>query len=513
MYPRRPNLTTPDGYANMKETESALLFVSMTFCLNPQCQKPHNLQRAQFCQTCGSQLLLGDRYRAIKPIGAGGFGKTFLGIDEYKPSKPCCAIKQFTPNLDSARTAQKASQLFLQEAVQLEQLGQHPQIPDLLAHFEQEGRQYLVQEFIEGQNLAEELTQEGTFNETQIRSLLNNLLPVLQFVHDRQVIHRDIKPENIIHRHSDGQLVLVDFGAAKIATATSLARTGTIIGSAGYAAPEQALGKATFASDLYSLGITCIHLLTQIEPFDLFDTREGRWVWRDYLVNNPVSEHLGRILDKLLENAIARRYQTAQEVLKDLNQPRNPVVISETSEVQSVSHSSVHNYSQQSLTELRPDAVQKRVGTSYLLWAIGLCGLGGLHRFYNGKVFTGLLWFCTGSLFGVGQVVDIFLIPGMAEEQQAKIRRRLGFSSAGVPLEPQNAIAQTLPNSRDRLMVKLVKAAQLRGGKLSVTQAVMDTDVSFSEVEEALTQMVSAGYVSVENDPVTGVVIYRFDEL
>ncbi|WP_324634974.1 protein kinase domain-containing protein [Phormidium sp. CCY1219] len=483
----------------------------MSFCLNPNCQKPQNPDSAHFCINCGAKLLLGDRYRAIHPLGAGGFGRTFLGVDEYKPSKPRCAIKQFHPDRGSNNNSEKAAQLFRQEAIRLEQLGQHPQIPDLLATFEQEERQYLVQEFIDGQDLAEELALGGTFDETQIRQLLNDLLPVLQFVHERQVIHRDIKPENIIRDRRDRPLVLVDFGSSKVATGTSLSRSGTVIGSAGYAAPEQALGKATFASDIYSLGVTCIHLLTHIEPFDLFDTREGCWVWRDYLVDNPLSDRLGQILDKMLQHPLGRRYHTAAEVLEDLNAPETPAEVRPSSRP-SASHA-LETSRPQALVNLG-DERSKRVSLSYLLWAAGLCGLGGLHRFYNGKIVTGVLWFCTGSLFGVGQVLDVFLIPGMVENYQSKLRGKLGVSASGVPLPVQNAIAQNIsPQNPNELMVKLVKAAQARGGKLSVTQAVIDTDVGFSEVEAVLTEMVSSGYVSVENDPVTGIVIYRFNEL
>ena len=308
----------------------------MSYCLNPRCPTPQNPTATNFCQTCGAKLLLKDRYRTIKPIGQGGFGKTFLAVDEDKPSQPRCVIKQFFPQAQGTNTVQKAAELFTQEAVRLDELGKHPQIPELLAYFLQDSQQYLVQEFIEGRDLAQELASHGAFNEAQIRSLLNDLLPVLQFVHQHQVIHRDIKPENIIRRIPSspvpprtpggtgkvGQLVLVDFGASKVATGTALARTGTAIGSAGYIAPEQSLGRAVFASDLYSLGVTCIHLLTQKHPFDLFDVNEGGWVWRDAL-KSPVSDALGRILDKMLENAINRRYQSAAEVLQDLN-PQTP---------------------------------------------------------------------------------------------------------------------------------------------------------------------------------------------
>ncbi len=286
----------------------------MSYCLNPNCPHPQNPSANKFCQNCGNKLLLKDRYQAIQLIGQGGFGRTFLAVDRDNPAKRNCTIKQL---FYQAQNAQKASELFAQEAIRLNELGIHPQIPQLLAYFTQDREQYLVQEFISGQNLAQILAEQGTFKENQICDLLNNLLPVLEFVHSRQVIHRDIKPENIIQR-VDRELILVDFGAAKFATGTALAKTGTTIGSAEFVAPEQARGKAVFASDLYSLGITCIYLLTGISPFELYDLGENQWIWRDYLVDNPVSDRLGAILDKMVANAINRRYQTAMEIMQDL---------------------------------------------------------------------------------------------------------------------------------------------------------------------------------------------------
>lgn len=297
----------------------------MSYCLNPECQKANrNRAEAKFCQYCGSKLLLGDRYRALELIGQGGFGRTFLAVDEYKPSKPRCVIKQFYPQIQGANNIQKAADLFEQEAMRLDELGQHPQIPELLAHFTQDNRQYLIQEFIDGQNLLQELEAEGVFQEAQIRQLLESLLPVLEFIHSHQVIHRDIKPANIIRR-PNRELILVDFGAAKFANETALLLTGTTIGTPGYLAPEQARGKACFASDLYSLGVTCLYLLTQISPLELFDVGEDNWVWRQYLLNNPVSEKLGYILDRLVENGTNKRYQSASGVLRDL-ESQSPIV-------------------------------------------------------------------------------------------------------------------------------------------------------------------------------------------
>jgi len=292
----------------------------MSYCFNPACQNPQNptvpeKSEAQVCLGCGASLLLGDRYRGIKLLGSGGFGRTFLVVDEYKPSQPLCAIKQLLREQQTPYAS--STERFYQEAIRLEQLGVHAQIPHLLAYFTQDDRQYLVQEFIEGQNLAQELENQGAFSELKIRQLLKELLPVLEYIHDRQVIHRDIKPENIIRRSTgSGELILVDFGAAQVTPPGP--KTGTVIGSAAYTAPEQLLGKAVFASDIYSLGVTCIHLLTMIPPFDLYDSTEGRWVWRDFL-RTPITNQLGQVLDKMLSTALKHRYPSAEDILADLN--------------------------------------------------------------------------------------------------------------------------------------------------------------------------------------------------
>jgi len=293
----------------------------MSYCLNPDCPKPQNPAANKFCQYCGTKLLLQEHYRAVKLIGQGGFGRTFLAVDRDKPGQPPCVIKQFYPQSQGTNSIQKAAMLFAGEAMRLDELGKHPQIPALLAHLQQDSRLYIVQEFIDGQNLAQELAETEVFSEDQIRAILSDLLRVLDFIHGKQVIHRDIKPDNIIRRSSDRLLVLVDFGAAKYATGTSLGQTGTTIGSAGYAAPEQSFGRATFASDIYSLGVTCIHLLTQMQPFDLYDAMENTFVWRDYLLNNPVSDQLAAILERMIQHTLKQRYQSATEVLQDLQKP------------------------------------------------------------------------------------------------------------------------------------------------------------------------------------------------
>ena len=285
----------------------------MTYCIHPDCQNPANSERAEFCQSCGANLLLKNRYRAIKPLTKGKLGSTFLAIDEDQPSQPPCIIKQF---IDRDGDRQRSGS-FYSLAEELAEIGKHPQIPSLLASFEQEDCQYIVQEYIEGQNLEQELAETGTFNEAQIRKLLYELLPVIDFVHSFNIIHRDIKPENIIRSQETNQLVLVDFGTAGIYNRFNQIKPGSITGSPEYAAPEQTKGKAVIASDFYSLGLTCLHLLTGLSTFDLFDIKSEVWVWRDYL-KNPVSSQLGHILDKLVERDWKLRYNRVDRIFQDL---------------------------------------------------------------------------------------------------------------------------------------------------------------------------------------------------
>lgn len=290
----------------------------MSYCLNPTCANPRNPSDAKFCLRCGEPLLVGYRFRPLKLLGQGGFGRTFLGIDTTLPDQPRCVIKQCCPSLKNQAGFSKVNELFRREIQHLKALGHHAQIPDLIDDFHQQDRDYLVQVYVEGDTLDERFNRQGVFGEDQIRHILMDLLPVLQFIHDRQVIHRDIKPSNLIQRRADNRLVLVDFGASKGLAGPGKVDTGTVIGSAGYAAPEQVVGHATFASDIYSLGMTCLHLLTGVSPLDLFSVVEGRWVWRDFL-RQPLSDMLAAILDRMVERDLYHRYGSAAHVLHDLD--------------------------------------------------------------------------------------------------------------------------------------------------------------------------------------------------
>jgi serine/threonine protein kinase len=295
----------------------------MLCCLNPDCQSPINPDSHIHCHSCGVPLvnLLYHRFKIIKPIGRGGFGKTYLAEDVDNLNS-LCVVKQLAYQGQGSWANKKAIELFELEAKQLSLLSENPQIPTLLAYFQDGGYLYLAQQFIEGEDLLKQLAQQGQYSEAQIHQLLIELLSVLQFIHDREVIHRDIKPENIMRQAKDGRLFLIDFGVSKLISQT-LVGTGSILGSYGYSPLEQIQqGKVVYASDLYALGATCFHLLSGISPHQLWAERGYGWVndWRQY-ISKPFTSPLGSVLDKLLQKDVQNRYQSAKEVLKDLQAP------------------------------------------------------------------------------------------------------------------------------------------------------------------------------------------------
>jgi len=312
------------------------------YCTRPRCPRPQNYfadlddittlktTQQKYCTTCGMPLLLDGRYVPVKLLGRGGFGAAFLARDRRIPGMRQCVVKQFQPagNL-SLNQLQQAQLMFEREAEVLSQLGNdHEQIPDLFAFFpvivnglqpeQQDQFFYLVQEYIDGQNLEEELVQQGKFSEQQVLEVLQEILKVLKFVHHRGIIHRDIKPSNIMRRR-DGRLFLLDFGAVKQVTNAALgsAASSTGIYSMGFAPPEQMAGGQVFPStDLYALAVTILILLTNQEAIQLFDAYSNQWKWRSQVT---VSPRLADILDKMLLPAANQRFQSAQDVLDALN--------------------------------------------------------------------------------------------------------------------------------------------------------------------------------------------------
>lgn len=215
----------------------------MSYCLNPTCPKPVNHPKARKCRACGSKLLLRDRYHLVKGLGKGGFGATFLAADLSLPGNPLCVIKQLRPNSDNPNFLNMARELFQREAKTLGRVGNHPQIPRLLDYFEDRNQFYLIQEFVKGNNLQQEIKKHGVLNETQIKQVLKEVLVILRDIHAQKVIHRDIKPANIIRREIDNKLVLIDFGVVKnqgntVAGGDMTALTAFAVGTPGFAPPN-----------------------------------------------------------------------------------------------------------------------------------------------------------------------------------------------------------------------------------------------------------------------------------
>lgn len=274
--------------------------------------------------------LLGGRYQIIRRLSAGGFSRTFLVRDLHLPNNPKCVIKQLKLQDKDTSTLEMARRLFDTEARVLYHLGDHPQIPTLLAHFEENREFYLAQEYIEGDRLSRHLAEGKPWSESRTILLLEQVLEILTFVHQQQVIHRDVKPSNLIRRREDGKIVLIDFGAVKQVTQSPLvdAETGATnltvaIGTQGYMPSEQYAGKPRFSSDVYAIGMIGIRALTGIHPRNFQeDLVTGELDWHRYAPN--VSPQLLMILDRMVRYDFRDRYPTALEALRDLQTFTSP---------------------------------------------------------------------------------------------------------------------------------------------------------------------------------------------
>ncbi|MEH2185384.1 MAG: YARHG domain-containing protein [Nostoc sp.] len=274
--------------------------------------------------------LLNDRYQVIRTLGAGGFGETYLAEDTYMPSKRSCVVKQLRPIHNNPQIYQLVQERFQREAAILEELGgANEQIPALYAYFSSSGQFYLVQEWIEGDTLTGKVQKQGLFSEGAVQELFMNLLPVLDYVHSKHIVHRDIKPDNIIVRHRDGKPVLIDFGAIRESMGTVVNSQGNptssiVIGTPGYMPSEQAAGRPVYSSDLYSLGMTVIYLLTGKQAQQLeTDSQTGEIIWRQYA--SHVSPIMARVIDRAIAYHPRDRYPTARAMLDSLQSIANPI--------------------------------------------------------------------------------------------------------------------------------------------------------------------------------------------
>lgn len=261
---------------------------------------------------------LRGRYKIIQKLASGGFGDTYLALDEDLPGSPKRVVKHLQPKNTKPAALNVARRLFKQEAELLYRL-KHEQIPQLYAYFEENGEFYLVEDYIEGEDLSKtELSLGEQLSEAEVIKLLQDILEVLAFVHQQNVIHRDLNPRNIIRRRQDGKLFLIDFGAVKeiqslITNAQEQFVTTVIVGTPGYMPSEQASGHPQLSSDVYAVGAIAIQALTGILPSQLHkDNNTLELIWRDRV---QVSPSLASIIDRMVSYHSNQRYPSAVEAL------------------------------------------------------------------------------------------------------------------------------------------------------------------------------------------------------
>ncbi|MEG4282701.1 tetratricopeptide repeat protein [Microcoleus sp. A006_D1] len=276
-------------------------------------------------------ITLGTRYSIIRHLGGGGFAQTYLAEDKQLPGNHLCVVKQLKPQSTDPETLRVARRLFDTEAQVLYKLGNHDRIPQLFAYFEENQEFYLVQEFIEGHDLSQEITpvsagNAGGMKEDQVITILQELLEILDFVHQQNVIHRDVNPRNILRRDRDNKLVLIDFGAVKEIT-TQITNSqpknslSVSIGTPGYMPSEQAHGNPKLSSDIYAAGAIAIQCLTGITPHQMTkDPNTEEIIWQE---KASVSSEFAKILDRMVKYDFRQRYSSAGETLEAIKELKN----------------------------------------------------------------------------------------------------------------------------------------------------------------------------------------------
>ncbi|HEY9704263.1 MAG TPA: protein kinase, partial [Allocoleopsis sp.] len=265
-------------------------------------------------------MIVGGRYQRLQQIGGGSFGITYLAQDIQKPSRPFCVVKKLISQ-QSPQIHQQNIQRFEKEAETLEKLGKNDGIPELLAHFTENNDFYLVQEYIAGHDLTQEIIPGQPKTEAEVLQLIIDILTPLAIVHNANIIHRDLKPANI-RRRNDGKIFLIDFGIIKSFT-NQISSTQRGIGTFGYMPMEQALlGRPKCSSDIYAVGIIALQALSgkSINDEDFEISGNGQIQWQPHV---NVSERFTQILSKMLDVDFNNRYQNAQLALDDIV-PKNP---------------------------------------------------------------------------------------------------------------------------------------------------------------------------------------------
>lgn len=272
----------------------------MLCCLNPNCQNPVNFDEREYCFSCGIKLVpsLGDRFRPVHPLAAGGLHQTFLAQDRDTPES--YVVQQLA--LPRSNNYHLISNIFYSQAKKIAQIADNDRIPTLSAYFAQGDYFYLVHPAISGLTLRQELTQQGVLSEQQIWDILSQILPLLYFIHKQQIVHGSICLENIIRRASDDRFMLINFDLSK-----------PLLDSKNFSSepfqPEVNL-------DFYDLGVVCLHLLSGINPYSWWNQSNRTWWitnWKQHPLLQGVSQELAQALDKLLQKKPQQEHSTVTE--------------------------------------------------------------------------------------------------------------------------------------------------------------------------------------------------------
>ncbi|MEL6552939.1 MAG: serine/threonine-protein kinase [Cyanobacteria bacterium J06621_11] len=277
--------------------------------------------------TATAKPLFRNRFKIVRRLGGGGFSTAYLAEETIENYASPCVIKHLrykrkpstaVTNTNVSIQKERSQRRFQKEARIMARIGRHDQLPCLLDHFIDNEQFYLVQEYIPGPTLQQLLHQNGPFNEAQIKTFLQDIIPIIRYVHRHNLLHLDIKPANIIRRERDQKLVLIDFGAVRrYASQDAEHKPEPGTGTVGFAASEQFAGMPTPASDIYGLGVTCLYLLTGCNPLDLATSPKGQNLrWQESVI---VSDHLNKILHKMLAPEAKQRFQSVDELERALN--------------------------------------------------------------------------------------------------------------------------------------------------------------------------------------------------
>ncbi|MCL6435285.1 MAG: tetratricopeptide repeat protein [Leptolyngbyaceae cyanobacterium HOT.MB2.61] len=314
-----------------------------------------------------STRIVGKRYKLVNQLGVGGFGQSFLAQDLHLPGCPRCVVKRLLAKTHDPKHLKTARRLFDTEARVLYQLGKHDQIPTLYAHFEENQEFYLVQEFIEGEPLTWQIVKGKPWPEERVIALIYDILEIMAFVHQQNVIHRDIKPANLIRRQKDNKLVLIDFGAVKQVSLqmadpdSEIADSTIAVGTHGYISNEQLAGKPRFCSDVYAIGMVGIQALTGVLPKQLDeDAATGELDWRVHAPN--VSPEFAEVLDHMVYYDFRDRFPTAVEALEAV-QKLPPQLLELVEASKAVNTDSAE---QAKSMVLETDSTQRETGTTNL---------------------------------------------------------------------------------------------------------------------------------------------------